>query len=281
MRFVDKMLGLLGRKYKYFASICKLVHCWRDKCKRIYDAWKEVHGAESAMRFARKLPARCIAGRWGSISNTEAYLTSFGPDPMSCMEMALPVLRMALVAKADKKRHRSAQDDALAEEGDDPHLEEMKAFSAQMGRWSKAVARDTADQLLWVTLHVASRSRQPIDLFSRFMQSYVAEEEMNTRGGRLAQLIDGKMFDIFAEFEATLSDQSFMKLNGVDANLHTDARRLGVLLVLCLAAGFRRRVLVPLNRCQCRIYPELRVGIGLMGSCLGVERWYVCVWRSA
>ncbi|MFM7990044.1 MAG: hypothetical protein ACKPKO_63095, partial [Candidatus Fonsibacter sp.] len=70
----EQNLGWRG----YYASCAKLIHIWREKARNIYEAWCDQFGALSPRQRALKMPARCIAGRWGSIMETEGDLLSAG-----------------------------------------------------------------------------------------------------------------------------------------------------------------------------------------------------------
>ena len=67
LKRVDKALASHGRKWRYFSSIAKLTHLWRDLCAALYAEWITVHGHVSANAHARKLIPRCAAGRWQSV----------------------------------------------------------------------------------------------------------------------------------------------------------------------------------------------------------------------
>eukprot|EP00959_Pyramimonas_sp_CCMP1952_P195576 4089019-Pyramimonas_sp.AAC.1 len=59
------------RRWKYFAALAKLTHCWRELAATIMVKWVEMFGHKAAMLHARKLVPKCIAGRWLSAAATE------------------------------------------------------------------------------------------------------------------------------------------------------------------------------------------------------------------
>lgn len=61
-------------KWRYFAGLAKIIHCWRDNARALYVTWSEKFGPVAAETFAAKLPSKCIAGRWCSIFETEEDL---------------------------------------------------------------------------------------------------------------------------------------------------------------------------------------------------------------
>jgi hypothetical protein len=61
----------LGLRWRFFSSLAKLIHVWRDCPRQVYDTWSSVYGIDIARQRALRLPAKCIAGRWGSIMSSE------------------------------------------------------------------------------------------------------------------------------------------------------------------------------------------------------------------
>ena len=61
-------------KWKYYSSVAKLMNCWRDRASSFFAAYVTLWGAEAAVRAAKKVPAKCIAGRWGSMMHSERDL---------------------------------------------------------------------------------------------------------------------------------------------------------------------------------------------------------------
>jgi hypothetical protein len=57
--------------FKYFATLAKLCHIWRDYCRKFFVCWCRLYGAAVGMAAAKKVPPKCVAGRWGSISSVE------------------------------------------------------------------------------------------------------------------------------------------------------------------------------------------------------------------
>jgi hypothetical protein len=64
---IDKWLGRNRLKFRYYSSIAKVIHVWREYNRSIYTKWAALFGAISANNNTRTLVPRCIAGRWGSI----------------------------------------------------------------------------------------------------------------------------------------------------------------------------------------------------------------------
>ena len=68
---IDSYLAQLGRQWKYYPTITKISHLWRNNARAVFMDWSQRHGAASAMQFAKSLPPKPIAGRWGLITRSE------------------------------------------------------------------------------------------------------------------------------------------------------------------------------------------------------------------
>jgi hypothetical protein len=62
----------------YFAAVAKLVHVWRDGVQQVWKISTAMFGNLVAQTFFKKLPPKCIAGRWGSLSGSETFLLAPG-----------------------------------------------------------------------------------------------------------------------------------------------------------------------------------------------------------
>ena len=75
LHIVDGILLAAGRNYTFFFStLAKLINFWRENARVIYQSWTKTHGAVSSYDSARKVPPKCIAGRWGSVFKTASTL---------------------------------------------------------------------------------------------------------------------------------------------------------------------------------------------------------------
>lgn len=71
---IDYYLKLIGRSWKYYATVAKLSHLWRNNARSVFTGWNTMHGATSALQYAKALPPKPIAGRWGLITRSEDKL---------------------------------------------------------------------------------------------------------------------------------------------------------------------------------------------------------------
>lgn len=54
----DTLLKVHGRGWKYYSSVCKYLHAWRDLSRSMFIVWNREHLAKSAMRYALKVPPK-------------------------------------------------------------------------------------------------------------------------------------------------------------------------------------------------------------------------------
>ena len=81
----DKALTDGGKPYKYYNSLCKVTHLWRDSPDAIYEVWQKLFGLESAYKHAYTLPSQCIAGRWGSVYACEKKYDNMVADQLTAV----------------------------------------------------------------------------------------------------------------------------------------------------------------------------------------------------
>ena len=88
---IDRGLADQGRTYKFFNSLAKLVNCWRENWYKIYEVWIAKYGALSATTHARRQPARCLCGRWGSFFSSSSTIAPFEIQVIATRVSVAPV----------------------------------------------------------------------------------------------------------------------------------------------------------------------------------------------
>eukprot|EP00959_Pyramimonas_sp_CCMP1952_P120761 2524839-Pyramimonas_sp.AAC.1 len=78
-KWLDEYQALAGFT-GYFATIAKVQHCRRDSAQDMFDAWVDKYAEASAVKHAKRLPPKCISGRWNSIEDCEVDLGTIGKD---------------------------------------------------------------------------------------------------------------------------------------------------------------------------------------------------------
>eukprot|EP00969_Alexandrium_andersonii_P108930 4805639-Alexandrium_andersonii.AAC.1 len=62
---LDACFHDLGVEGTYFAGIAKIINTWRAHSWAVWNIWTKRFPIDTAMKFAKVMPPRCIAGRWG------------------------------------------------------------------------------------------------------------------------------------------------------------------------------------------------------------------------
>ena len=74
LAFADKLCEKLSSKMnapiKYWSTIAKTVHCWRDRHKAVFTEWVQAVGVVEADTFAKRMPPQQISGRWDNIDDS-------------------------------------------------------------------------------------------------------------------------------------------------------------------------------------------------------------------
>ena len=115
LKLVDSMVkhGLPAkhqRSWRYCSSIATVCNVCRDIARDVCEMWKKHYGAESALKYARKLFPRCCAGRWLSISTAEERIIAAG-------EQKLKVVLQEALANKSKPENDEYDDDLQASAG--------------------------------------------------------------------------------------------------------------------------------------------------------------------
>ena len=117
----------LGADYRFYASLSKLMIVWRDKARDIHDCWHKLYPSEAA-RMAGKVPPKCIRGRWGAVSNCEAFILE------RPREHLVNVLDKVFGNGANQTAGHCGSTVGLE---DDPYEEDCQAHSIKMGKWAR------------------------------------------------------------------------------------------------------------------------------------------------
>ena len=68
---------------KYFAACAVLGNVLRDSSRAIFQTWIAMFGTHDALKCARTLFPKCIAGRWGSVHGFEERLLQCGKKQLN------------------------------------------------------------------------------------------------------------------------------------------------------------------------------------------------------
>ncbi len=66
---IDRWAAAHGLGWKYYSSVAKFQHTWRDNARAYFQKWAALFGDVSAAQsVTSRMPPKCVPGRWGSIT---------------------------------------------------------------------------------------------------------------------------------------------------------------------------------------------------------------------
>jgi hypothetical protein len=202
--YVISLLLPPGKSFKFFASMAKLINCWRENCWAIFSAWRRHYGDESAFRWARCQPPRCLAGRWGSTYATESFLVEVA-------HLIAPVLKEVLSKRAGERDI----DVRVAEDGpDDLRVEAQTEYRRRLGRWSRDSLTVVSDTCFWFALRVSHKLHAVLNdvmlLCNKlnFMRIGTNRHVMESRGGVVFHLATGAALKYASAIDGILQNRA-------------------------------------------------------------------------
>jgi len=251
---IDAYLLRAGKKYRYFATLAKLVNCWREQAQSMFSIWAATHGKADALMFAKSLPPRCIAGRWGSGSATEAWLEKLGQKKLVAVAEQCWASKLAASGTGLPQEQPIAKGpmavDAIADQVDELNLEEQRQYRETMSRWKRDALAAIRDATFRVVLSAAHRARQPWDHLRKFLDRPYSKVELDEAGGALARLVTGRADKIMDEFTTLVSNSTYWQ-GLLSLAAEADWPWLWELMLSALlhnAGEFHRRIAVPVLR---------------------------------
>ena len=207
--------------------------------------WLEAFGPELARKHATKLPPKCLAGRWDSTYQSEAFLVealAYGQLVGSTRQTRqLPhIMKRALTTKSNKETK------ALTNTGiEDPLNESTKEYTKRLGKWRKDTVETLDDASYPFILSVVTDSHTPLQHHMAFISKTMSDADLCTKGGHLSQLASGRGQKIFAECHSCFDNVDWARNITMDAPLMaiSPLLELGVLMNAHHAAAYQRRVI--------------------------------------
>ena len=246
LAILDAGLRKCGKNYTYFSSIAKFVNVWRENFKGFWKRWVKADLA-SAMEH-RALPARCIAGRWGSIYASESRLDA-GAHVLQQITGDALSKRIADAEQVDREGEGQA---------DDLRVELQAEYRRRQGTWSRDASRLSTDDVFWSMVKIAKASHetteammQKANKFSLHRNKEKAATLIANEGGFIFKLVTGLADDFAKKFSDMLSiDRPWNGMLPIGRPGDIDAlNQTIVLLNLHHAAGFERRIHMHCRRC--------------------------------
>lgn len=258
LEIVDETFKAMGKPFKYYSSLRKIVNVWREKAKDFYLKWCAIYGAKDANAMARYLVPRCIAGRWGSVHRTEERVGNCTRAKLHAVSAAV-LSGEAHVGDCQCRGGELPQLSGLLADGaqagrdavDELNVDEQREYRGKMGRWRRDVMRVTADDFFFAALSVSHEARAPLHHLNAILDSKPSGAGLDQHGTVLAQLICTRGASLAREMDALLDKLSVL-VAVCEPELTTDEfqwlARLAARLALHNASAFHMRVTTPLSK---------------------------------
>ena len=251
LRLTDKFLkNEFGVRWRFFSSISKLVHIWRDNSQLMRRCIEIDHGVDAGLTYASCLPPRCLSGRWGSIWDTVAALYAEGSGPAIFGKSFVSMIKPGL---NKEKERRKDNGDTLCEIS----LEEIQAYRARLGRWKADALEVASDDLFWSIVAVNKRASGPLVHYLRLASCSDRDKtKLEENGSFLSRLSCKRASELVSECAELLRTgdtwlpQALGDLQLSDENAHK-LRCYTVSLVSMTAAAFHWRVVLVVARYVC------------------------------
>jgi hypothetical protein len=191
--------------FKYYSALAKLMHLWREKARAVFLAWQRLHGGSAAVKHARRVPPKCLSGRWGSVAVVEQFIVSAGREQIKSV-----MLDVLGVLDALKDDHVAMEAMERSSAIDDPQLEETAAHRSRLGRWKSDTVKTLEDGLFWAMVSILSCSHPPLQHHLHFVQKFECQRDA------LGRFVCGKARSILSDLETCFADTSWLSDSIVD-----------------------------------------------------------------
>lgn len=182
------------RPWKFFSSIAIIANTLRDLSQSLFATWRELFGDVSAVEKVKSLFPRCIAGRWGSINETERRLLKAGIPQLAQAFRAMFTADPDLLCVDGESQDGPLTDGAI----DTLSLEETHVFKVRMGKWRRHAFEVLQDKLFDRLTSVMNETRQPWMHLSHFLKKKAVDP--NSSELHLRSLVCGKAQALQDEF---------------------------------------------------------------------------------
>ena len=176
---------------------------------------------------------RCLVGRWGSVYGMETKLIEAGN------RLIVPVFKHVF-AKLANEPERAAEGD----DGADPRAAAQAEYRCTRGRWVREVLDVQNRELFWVVVCVQHRAKAgPQHLFA-YLQN-------NSGKGCVGKLVRGDALRILRDWDTYFCEEALAGLlRDASDTIASEANAFATLSGLHAAAGFHRRIVVPIQEWQ-------------------------------
>ncbi|CAE7562245.1 unnamed protein product [Symbiodinium sp. CCMP2592] len=249
----------------YCSSLAKATNFWRSHISAFIDVWEKLHGTSAKTPHTdpdsvkyRRLPLAFVAGRWGSIEDSERFyiqrsrklLEPVFLGVLSKYVKANPAKQAgnATPATSAGKPDKSSSAEALLDSDD------REQYRIKMTKWAAGTWAAISNSLFWLLLHLGSKSREPLTHFFCWAQKY-------SKRRMLQRLVTGQADIFMSEYNQLLeSFEDWYEMAVREANAQDLPKEVAQLvrtfalkLVVHGAGSFHRRIVSVVQRYPLRL----------------------------
>eukprot|EP00959_Pyramimonas_sp_CCMP1952_P465884 9489067-Pyramimonas_sp.AAC.1 len=127
--------GTAATIIRYYATLGKIMHLWRDNARDMFTNWVKHFGAVNGMTHAQQVPPKPLVGRWGNTTLCEKHLDR-------CPGRQLKPLLLSMLAdrKEDSEKlvaSMSRKMEASGGELDEMGHEDMQVYAMRQSKYAK------------------------------------------------------------------------------------------------------------------------------------------------
>jgi hypothetical protein len=227
----------LAAPFPYYGTLSKLMIVWREHARDIFDTWADKHGPMESIKYARRIPPKCIRGRWGAVSRCEVF--ALAPPIDHLMDVLMHVAQQG--TKPSRKKQQSL---------DEAEAEDAECYSEKMARWRQDVRTRISEPRFWAMMQVSHRVRQPLDHFVHYVMK---KTEGPADPQPLARLVWYKALSIRDDLAAMLDVEVWGIWELIPADLVDRCKMIGYQLILRIVADFEVRIIGRLHTMPVRL----------------------------
>lgn len=252
---VDSRLVRLRRRWKYFGTVAKILHLWREHVRACFEKWVARFGNGPAMKHCAKLPPRVVSGRWGSIRSGETAIETAGCDQL-CPVLTDVLSKKALLNIAPAIVHLPLPDavaepmnpSALADQSgdlDSMRVEAVQAHKEKIGRWSREALAAVADHIFWSLVRFVPATRETFEHGLAWLQRVDTADDLNENGGKISQLQAFKASQMAQSFQRVLEETDWdavLQVSTLSDDMAAELHELILELILGGGANYDQRI---------------------------------------
>lgn len=231
---------------KYFASLAKISHFWRQNVGKFIELWEKIHGFTSDTHQYRRFPLTVCGGRWGSVDTMEAFLLQRGRKRL--VPVLVAMLSSAMKAEPKKKTAESAgqcetqHDQSELIEDLQDQVDDSAAYKLKMSKYTSGALEAVNSDLFWCLVRLMYTIRGPLRRFFLWSQKHSQNRPMLHLVCGMADQIKHDFDQLYLTLDTWFSDALVEAGANLPTGLSTLLRTLCAKLVVSACGGFELRI---------------------------------------